>query len=157
MLVEIGTCRFLLSICRNFCTWIQQLGVFYLKAIVSPWTELHKARLLVEREVPYVDLAGWLEDCWRSPDYLACVVKHSLGHCGDDILSVRAATFEQRSSLLHTPIIGVVPFRNSKAPITNFNREFSGQLGFPNHGFEVSAVLDLCAVFKPRYFTLCVS
>jgi hypothetical protein len=69
-----------------------QIKLRYLKSIVGPGTELHEACLLVEGEVPHIDLTGGLENGGRSPNHFARVVQHSLRHRSDNVLSVRTTT-----------------------------------------------------------------
>ena len=121
-------------------------GIFYLKSIVCPWSELHKARLLVKREVPDVYLAGWLEDRWRSPDNLAAAVKHSLCHRGDHVLPVRAATLEQTSALLHR-LLTWRALRTRRLRLLILIDNFLLNRDFPGRRFELSPVTKLCAVF----------
>jgi len=64
----------------------------YLVAVVRPRAEFHKTRLLIEREIANVDFARRFEDGWRCPHHFAGMMKHSLCHGGDHVLSVGADT-----------------------------------------------------------------
>ncbi len=84
------------------------------EAVVGPRTELHIARLLVEREVGDVDGAGGLEDGHGDPEHGA-VARHD-GHRLALLLEtrVRAAkqeTLEFRDGVARTKPCGVVRWR----------------------------------------------
>lgn len=66
------------------------ISMAYLVAIVRPRAELHKARLLVEREVANVNFAGRFKDGRRRPDHFAGVVKDGLRQCCDHVFAVGA-------------------------------------------------------------------
>jgi hypothetical protein len=59
-------------------------------SVVSPRAELHEAGLLVEGEVPDVNLAGRFKNGRRGPQDLPRVPQHSFGHRRNDIFPVSA-------------------------------------------------------------------
>ena len=66
--------------------------LFTYRVAVAPAAKLHEAALLVEREVPHVDLAVGLEDGRRVPDHAPPAVYHRLRQRGDDVLTVSTGT-----------------------------------------------------------------
>ena len=60
--------------------------------IVGPAAKLHKALLLVKREVSHVDLAVGLEDGRWIPEDAAVAVYHRLRQRRDHVFTVRTAT-----------------------------------------------------------------
>lgn len=64
----------------------------YLKTIKGPTSELQPAGLLVKRKIPDIDIARGLEYRGRLPLDQSIVIESSLGHCGDVVIPIRAAT-----------------------------------------------------------------
>ena len=71
----------------------------YLEPIVGPGAKLHEAVLLIEGEVPHVDLARGLEDGRRGPRDPAVVVQYGLRHRRDDVLPVGTDEGEEKKVL----------------------------------------------------------
>lgn len=80
---------FLLLTTQQWCTEEQYTDQV---AVVSPWTELHEARLFVEWEVLDIDLAERLVDGRRFPNHFACVMQNGLRHDGDLVVAVGTET-----------------------------------------------------------------
>lgn len=85
---------------QYICLGVSYLIYSYLIAVVTPRSELHEARLLVERKVSHVDFTRRLKNCGRRPHHFACVVQNSLGHCGDHVLTISAETINHKMSAL---------------------------------------------------------
>lgn len=67
-------------------------------SVVRPRAELHRTRLLVEREIFDVDLAKRFVDGRRFPHHLARVVQYGLGHYRHLVIAVRAEKSDKRPS-----------------------------------------------------------
>ena len=73
-------------------------------------------------------------------------MEHSLRHRGDHILTVRAATLEQTTPLLHR-LLTRRALRTRRLRLLVLIGKFSTQSRFTGHRFELSAVMRLRAVF----------
>lgn len=62
----------------------------YLIAVVRPRSELHEARLLVEREIAHIDFAGWFENGRRCPVDASSVMENGFRQCCHHIFTVSA-------------------------------------------------------------------
>jgi len=61
-----------------------------LVAVKSPWAKFHNARLLIEREICYIDRARALINCWRYPKHFAIWIYQHVALVTDLIVAVSA-------------------------------------------------------------------
>lgn len=66
----------------------------YLSTVVRPRAEFHDARLLIERKVFHVDLAGRFVNGRWFPEYLAGILQRGFCHQRHLVIPVRAAETE---------------------------------------------------------------